>query len=1298
MRPLLPSLFLVSLLAPAVPAAPAGFNRDIRPILADACYHCHGPDPASRKEDLRLDREEGLFGPRTNGPMVVRGRPEESPLYQRLVTPDPDEIMPPPSAHKELTPAQKESIRRWIAEGAPWEPHWSFIPPRAVEPPTPAADPAFPLRNPIDAFVLDRLRQAGLSPAPEADRRTLARRVALDLTGLPPAPAEVEAFLADASPQAYEAYVDRLLASPRYGEHRARYWLDVARYADTHGLHFDNYREMWPYRDWVIEAYNRNQPFDRFTVEQLAGDLLPNPTLAQRVATGFHRCNITTNEGGTIPEENLAGYARDRVSTTAWAWLGLTANCAECHDHKFDPISMRDFYAMAAFFRNTTQGALDGNVKDSAPSLRVPAREDFARWEALPGEIEAAQRDLAERERAAEPAFAAWLAGAKEEDLRLALPTQGLVVHLPLDEGSGAAARDAVAPPSERRMEGPLVWLPGGPLGPALQFHSGAQIDLGAAGDYSRQQSFSYGAWVKATDAQRSGAPLARMDNGKAYRGWDLFQSGDRWSMHLIDAWEGNALKVQTKDPSVRTDAWQHVFVTYDGSGKARGVRLFIDGVEQAAVAVVDRLSGRADVRTPVPLRVGSRTGGDAFSGFIQDVRVYERKLEPAEVRALAGRVELPKALALVRTAAAPEAGADLAGFFAELPRQGLVVHAPLHAGAGRQTRDADQPDRTYSAGADPAWVEGGPLGDAAVIRPGATFDLGAAGDFDKDQAFSYGAWVRFPGGQAHQAILARMDDQKDFRGWDLFQHDRRVAVHIIHRWPSDGLKVQTRAEVVRPGTWQHVLVTYDGSGAAKGVQIHLDGQPVPLEITHNSLRNSIRTETPLRVGQRSTGQHFVGGQVQDVRVYDRKLDSPEVARLAAARPDLSRQVSPARVAAARRTLREYHLATLDRPTAEARAKLAALEAERTVLDGRSAITHVQQEKMNSKPMAKVLRRGQYDDPIEDVGAATFAALPPMPAGAPTNRLGLAEWLVMPENPLTARVTVNRLWQEVFGVGIVKTAEDFGIVGDKPSHPELLDWLAVEFLRGGWDVKRLLRLIVTSSTYRQAQTVTPEKWERDPENRLFSRGPRFRLDAEVIRDQALAVSGLLSPRIGGPSARPYQPDGVWEAVAMPESNTKRYQADTGENLYRRSLYTFWKRSAPPASMDIFNAPSRETSCLRRERTNTPLQALVTLNDPQFVEAARKLAESALGAAADPEATLQEIARRCLLRPLRAEESAELLGGLRDLLAYYQAQPAQAQALLGVGESPADPPQPPAPLAAWTLVASQMLNLDEFLNK
>lgn len=1028
------------------------YNRDIRPILADHCFACHGPDSASRQAGLRLDQREAAI----ESGALVAGDPEASELIRRINLPDEeDEAMPPPTGHKRLSEFQRELLTRWIAQGAVYQPHWSFIAPSRPELPQ-VSRPEW-TRNPIDHFILAKLDEVGLKPAEEADRRTLARRVALDLTGLPPTVEQVETFVADESPDAYLRYVDRMLESKRYGEHRGRYWLDYARYGDTHGIHFDNYREMWSYRDWVIGAFNRNLPFDQFTIQQLAGDLLPEPDLDQLIATGFNRCNITTNEGGVIQEEYKVLYARDRTETTSLVWLGLTVGCAVCHDHKFDPITQREFYSLSAFFNNTTQPVMDGNVPNTPPVIPVPRMEDRARFDELKPLIETAK-----------------------------------------------AERDAIR--SDER------------------------------GRFDRQ--------------------AAELD------------------------------------------------------------------ADQIASSVTDE-----------GLRLQGLLGEGAG---------------PASSWLVNGKPRL------------------------------RIAPQPLKWAAGHLA---------------PAALE---IGNGSVINYG---PLPSELDREFDQAFSYGAWIYLNGDNTGGAVIAKMDEANEHRGFDLWLEGNRVGAHIIHRWPDNAVKVTTDRPLPKH-QWQHVFITYDGSGRADGLQIFVNGtRQNGRNVTAQSLSGTIRNQVPLMVGSRSRSAIPAGTRVNDVRFYDRLLSPEEVAGIAGATRAAYLVALPqgSRTAEQTEELFSWWLDHQSPAYREAVTKLASFEQEQRDIQTRGTIAHIMTERAEPAE-AFVLARGEYNLPGEKVGAAVPAVFPPMSDELPRNRLGFAKWLLQPDHPLTARVTVNRFWQEVFGTGLVASSGDFGVTGDLPSHPELLDWLAVDFRESGWDVKRLLRLMVTSATYRQAAQATAEKLAIDPANRLLSRGPRFRMDAEMIRDYMLAASDTLSSKIGGPSVKPYQPDGVWEAVAMRGSNTRDYRQDSGENLYRRSLYTFWKRSAPPASMDIFNAPSREVCTIIRDRTNTPLQALATLNDPQIIEAARRLAAIAITSSSEPEVQIDTMAKRLLARSLEAQELAIVTETLEAFVQHYAEHPEAAAELIAVGESEPPAELPATQLAAYTMLANQLMNLDEVLNK
>jgi hypothetical protein len=1025
---------------------PVQFARDIRPLLSENCYACHGPDAKKREADLRFDLEDAAKADRGGYQAIVPGNSSESEMYLRVSAEDPEFRMPPTSSGHALKPDEIELLRRWIDEGAEWQGHWSLIPP--VRPGAPAVtDSSWP-RNAIDTFILARLEAEGLAPSPEADRRTLIRRVTLDLTGLPPEPIDVEAFVNDSSADAYDKVVDRLLRSPEYGEHMARYWLDAARYGDTHGLHLDNYREMWPYRDWVIGAFNANMPFDQFALEQLAGDLLPNATVSQQIASGFNRCNVTTAEGGSIEEEVYVRNVVDRVETTSTVYMGLTLGCAVCHDHKFDPFTQKDFYQLFAFFNNLDDKPLDGNRKDHAPVIRLPEPDQQAALDRMAASLASTNEAIKARETAARPVFDDWLIRAATDPQAVVRPLAGLIAAYPLDE----SVANSVDPERPGAVEGSVAWVDG-KSGKGLRFGDQGYVELGDVGRFERTQPFSFGAWIK-TDGEIMGSPISRIDAEGASRGYELQVSRRKIAVHLVHDWQQSALRVQTEDEVLTPNQWHHVLVTYDGSSQGKGVTLYVDGKARKLYVSVDSLSGT--INTDAPLRLGRGRAGASFAkGEIDDVRFYYRRLASAEAASLF---------------------------------EGDAIRAIV------QVPEAD-----------------------------------------------------------------RTDEQRD-------------------------------------KLWKHYLVQFDD------------------------------------------------------------------------------------------------------PYKQLAGEKERLEKQKSDLEGRITTTLVSKERAEPRP-AYVLVRGQYDHQGEGVERVVPAALPPLADDLPRDRLGFVRWLLSPAHPLTARVTVNRFWQQCFGTGIVKTSEDFGSQGQWPSHPDLLDWLAVDFRETGWDVKRLMKLIVTSATYRQSGRVRPDLLERDPDNRLLARGPRYRLDAETLRDQALAVSGLLVRTEGGPGVKPPQPAGIWEAVGYTASNTAKFKQDTGAAIYRRSVYTFWKRTAPPPTMTVFDAPSRESCRVRRERTNTPLQALVTMNEQQFFESARHLARRTLRATSgDPEQRLATLFERATSRPPDAEELEGLLELYRANLAEYQANPEAAKQVIHVGGLPPDASLDPGELAAWTMVANLVLNLDEVLTK
>lgn len=1003
------------------------FNRDVRPILSENCFKCHGFDNKNRAAGLRLDLREGATVKLESGAVaVVAGDLATSELIKRVEHTDANEVMPPPATGKKLTPAQIETLKRWIQEGAEFKQHWSFIPP--TRPAVPQAKNAAWVKNPIDAYILARLEREGLTPSAVADKVTLIRRVTLDLTGLPPTIAEVDAFLADESPNAYETLVDRLLKSPRFGEHAARYWLDAARYGDTHGLHLDNERSIWPYRDWVVRSFNQNLPFNQFALEQIAGDLLPNATLDQKVATGFSRCNVSTSEGGSIDEEVLVRYAVDRTETLSTVFLGMTLGCAVCHDHKFDPVTQKEFYQLYAFFNNVADRAMDGNALSPPPIMKL-----------TPAETQARLADLDQKIAAANTEIAAQLAKVSYTD-----------------------PNPYVTPESQQPQE--FVWI---------------EDDTPAG---AQQQGTTPWQFVK-------------KEEGPVF-------SGER---STVRTGEG---------------VTQHFFT--------------------GATA---------------PLKVGE---GDKFFAYVY--------LDPQNP---------PKAIML-------------------------------------QFNDG-------------TWEHRAEWGDQSI----GFGTLGTPGRVAMGPLPKLGEWVRLE----VEAAKVGLAPGASINGWAYTQSSGKVY------WDKSGIISRT----VQPGQSYKSLAQWE----ANEKLLAKPSAPAPVV-------EAIKVETAKRTDAQSKliRDYFLEHVYSETRSIFDPLHK-QVADFTKQRADTDNSIPTSLVMA-------------DNPP------------------GRETF---------------ILTRGAYDKPGEKVAPGVPAIFPALPEGAPVNRLGLAQWLTSPQHPLVARVTVNRYWQQFFGIGIVKTAEDFGSQGSWPTNPELLDWLAVEFVESGWNIKHLQKLILMSATYQQSSKVTPELHARDPENLLLARGARFRLDAEVIRDSALFDSGLLVEKQGGRGVRPYQPEGIWEAISFQGSTTQNYKPDSGESLYRRSLYTFWKRTAPPPSLATFDAPSREACVVRRGRTNTPLQALALMNDQQYVEAARKLAERMmLEGGTEPAARLTFAFRLATSRAPRDPEKAILLRLLDQHQKDFQADVPAAEKLLTIGEAKRNETLPPAELAAYTMVANLILNLDEVVTK
>jgi hypothetical protein len=1015
------------------------FNRDIRPILSDTCFQCHGFDEKERKAGLRLDVRESAIKPAESGEIaIVPGQPEQSALIARLTSKDRDEVMPPPKLHKTITPEQIELFRKWIAQGAEYQGHWAFLKPERPAVPSKSGD-----LNAIDAFIRERVDRAGLKPSPAADKPMLIRRASLDLTGIPPTAQEVAAFVADHSADAFEKVVDRLLASPRYGEHMAARWLDMARYADSNGFQSDTQRHMWPWRDWVISAFNRNLPFDQFTIEQLAGDLLPNATRDQIVATGFNRNHRLNGEGGRIVEEWFAETVIDRVETTGLTWMGLTFNCCRCHDHKYDPISQKEFYQFFAYFNSVNEmGVLDdfggaGRTRrggNSRPVLPLPTPEQAAQ--------------IAKLEKAVADATAAQ-----------------------------PAARDAMA-------KAQAEWEP--------KFRAGMKTGL---------------------------------------KPWTPVEPRE-----------------------VRSDGGAIFAKQSDGSWLATGINPPFDQYLTLAPLAEGTLSGLLLEVFPDPSLPNQSVGRYSNGNFVLTDVIVEVSA-PGLAKPL--RVDFTRA----------EADYNQKGYEVKA----IVENRPKRGGKKR--------------GAQGWAVDGPKLRDA------------------RKAMFIADAPVTVPPNATLSVTL---------------RHDS-IAGHNIGRF-----RLSTTG--LPPAT------------------VKLDGAKVP----------------------------------------------PSLVAALEAKPE-------ARTAAQKTELAKFFRENADNPMKRAESAVAAAKKALEAFQG-DVINTMVMEELPEPRVARLLVRGEYDKPGDPVPRALPAVLPPMPAGAPNDRLGLAKWLVSGEHPLTARVWVNREWERFFGTGLVKTSENLGSQAEWPSHPELLDWLATEFVRLNWDMKAMQRLMVTSATYRQSSRVTPEHLAKDPENRLLARAPRLRLPAELLRDQALSVSGLLVEKVGGPSVRPYMPERVWDETSV-YGDMRNYTPDTGEGLYRRTLYTIWKRTAPPPSMALFDSPAREICTVKRSRTNTPLQALSLLNEVTYVEAARAFAQRMIAeGGATPEARIAWAFQRATGREPRTEELAVLANGLTKRLAKFSTAPEAATQLTTVGASKPAANLPASELAAYTLTANVLLNLDEVVTR
>ncbi|GAB2767167.1 DUF1553 domain-containing protein [Rhabdobacter roseus] len=1021
------------------------YNLHVKPILSDKCFACHGPDQAKQKADLRLDLADFAYHKQTESgrKAIEPGRPSRSELVYRILTTDPDAVMPTPESHLTLTPLEKATLVRWIDQGAEYKPHWAFVAPQ--EPKLPKVKQRDWPKNEIDYFVLNKLEKQGLAPSPEADRETLIRRVSFDLTGLPPTLADIDAFVQDTSPQAYEKMVDKYLRSVRYGERMAAYWLDVARFADSHGYLDDKHRDMSPWRDWVISAFNRNLSFDKFISWQLAGDLLPNATQEQILATGFNRNHKQNSEAGIIEEEYRVEYVTDRTNTLGKAFLGLTVECAKCHDHKYDPISQKDYYSLYAFFNST--------FEKGSPN--------YGGEDVVPG------------------------------------PT--LLLTQPEHDRKIAELKKHIAQQEKKVPQVPSTSAaPGTSLGQKLVAH------------------LAFEKLIKKQVPQPKGAPRA-----------------------------------------------------------------------------VEQFVNLADPSTP------------------------------AEV---------------------------------------------LFAEAGE-----------------------GVLGQSLKINADTRLNLPPykVGYFERHEPFAISLWVKVPEVYDKATLVYHTDTWRyGNQGYDLILLDNKVNFRLMHAFPHDALSVLSTS-ALQPNRWYHLAASYDGSSRAAGMSLYLDGQKVPTTTEYDHLVKNIRSRPNIhkssrfngvRIGMRDLDRSLPGGELDEFMLFDNELSASEVKYLLAKN----------KVAAAPPSQRQKYLSARETPLLKLRHQLT------TELDSLPEVM-VMGELPQPRP-THVLERGVYDSYGERVYPSTPGSLLAFPENLPKNRLGLAQWLLLPENPLTARVAVNRFWEFYFGRGLVKTTDDFGNQGELPSHPELLDYLAVQFRASGWNLKALQKRMLLSATYRQSSRITPEHRTKDPQNVWLARASRYRMPAEMIRDNALASGGLLAGKIGGKSVYPYQPAGLWDELSD-KSWRYKYLEEPGEGLYRRSIYTVWKRTSPPPSMLIFDAPDRNFCAVKRVQSSSPLQALVLLNDPQFVEAARFVA---LRMQRESTSQLHDQLRHGYrLLTGRAPNAQELKVLERMYQTEYQTlrqAPQKVQEYLAVGYSPLPTGYATPETAALARVAAAVMNTDEYMTR
>ncbi|MCP1383756.1 DUF1553 domain-containing protein [Runella salmonicolor] len=1076
------------------------YNLHVKPILSDRCFACHGPDKNKQKADLRLDIADAAYDKECESGLkaIVAGNPSKSDVVHRILSEDPEYVMPEPASHLTLSVEEKAILIKWIEQGAEYKPHWSFVAP--VKPALPKVKNEGWVKNDIDRFILKKLEDKKLTGNAEAPKTTLLRRVYLDLIGLPPTPEQVEAFVKDTSPNAYEKVVNELLKNPHFGEHHAVDWLDVARYADTHGYQDDGLRTMWPYRDWVIKAFNRNLAFDRFVTWQLAGDMLPNPQKEHLIATAFNRNHQQSQEGGIVPQEYFVEYVADRTNTFGKAFLGLTVECARCHDHKYDPISQKDYYSLFAFFNNNNEyGQIPYNGEPS-PSITLPKPATERQLRFIKEKLSVVEKTQLQNASALRQRFEKWL--AKSVQAPLIAPKTALMIDVPFDSMT-------VRPAGEKKDKRRPIFT--NLANDTLNFETNGDLDF---------------------------------------------------------------LPVRIKSP------------------RGKGVRLV----------------------------------GESYM----------------QMRGINGW-----------------------GQYKEVPT--------------------------------------------------------ISGFFERNQPFTVSLWVGITDPKFKGPLFNRnLGPFNGFRGYECERlEDGRLAFRLSNVWPDNAIDFETDY-VLKANRWAHLTMTYDGSSKANGLKVYVNGKRATGRVMSDGLRESMlwgKNHTNWGAGAPnfSIGQrhdyNYKGYAVDELKVFARELTPLEVHSVIGQKDFVKialQTPNDKRTDFQKEGLFEYFVTNIDTENQKLLSERKHLLAEETELLNKEIDVMVMRERKYPRK-AHILKRGAYDAVDQEVTADTPDQFFKIPKELPRNRLGLAQWLTHEENPLFARVMVNRMWQRYFGKGLVVSAEDFGNQGDLPTHLELLDYLAVKFRESGgpshggpshgWNYKLLQKEIVMSATYRQSSVAKPELLELDPNNLLYARGPSYRISAEQVRDAALAASGLLSPHIGGPSVHPYQPDGIWEALAT--RNAVQYVQSHGDTLYRRSMYTIWKRSSPPPMMLNFDASERHFCSVKRQKTSTPLQALVTLNDPQFVEAARVLAQRSLLLNRGADGNVKSITRIFMALTSRPPRSGELAAMTQLYNEEYQdflKNPKRADELLKVGEYPVDMSLNKLELAAMTIVASTVMNFDEFVIK